>query len=145
MTTDQTGTPIELSDGGFDPDCVFCRIVRGDFETDFVGQTNRAVAFADRHPQAPVHLLVVPRHHVASIAQTGPDDRDLLGEMLGLARDIARSSGIQQSGYRVLTNIGPDAGQTIFHLHLHVLGGAPLGAGLITGEPMDTTSEGATK
>jgi histidine triad (HIT) family protein len=125
---------MDLADGGFDPDCVFCRIVRGDFETPFVGQTHRAVAFADLHPQAPVHLLVVPRHHVASIARTDEDDRDLLGEMIGLARDIAKSSGIEESGYRVLTNVGPDAGQSVFHLHLHVLGGAPLGVALVAND-----------
>ncbi len=138
MTSQTTGTPMDLADGSFDPECVFCRIVRGDFGTEFVGQTNRAVAFADLHPQAPVHVLVVPRHHVASIAQTVDDDRDLLGEMVGLARDIARSEGIEESGYRVLTNVGPDAGQSVFHLHLHVLGGAPLGVALVAGDSAAT-------
>jgi histidine triad (HIT) family protein len=121
---------VDRHDAAFDPDCVFCRIIRGDFGTGFVAETDRAVAFADISPQAPVHVLVVPRRHVASLAATTAVDADLLGELVGLARDVAEASGLAESGYRVLTNVGPDAGQTVFHLHVHVLGGRDLGTGL---------------
>ena len=121
--TDQTGA---------DPvgDCVFCRIVRGDFGTPFVAESARAVAFADVAPQAPTHVLVIPREHVADLTSVPAGDEDLLGELLGLARHVARQAGLERTGFRVLTNQGPDAGQSVFHLHLHVLGGRAMGTGL---------------
>ena len=112
----------------FDADCVFCRIVRGDFGTTFVAESPNAVAFADLAPQAPSHVLVVPRRHIPDL--TAADNEDLLGELLGLARRVAYEAGLDERGYRVLTNTGPDAGQSVFHLHFHVLGGRPLGVGL---------------
>jgi histidine triad (HIT) family protein len=131
MTDGPVGRSDSAAAAGHDPACAFCRIVRGDFGTTFVGETERAVAFADLAPQAPTHLLVVPRRHIASLADTSDEDGALIGEMMGLARDLARERGLAESGYRVLTNIGPDAGQTVFHLHIHLLGGAPLGSGLV--------------
>lgn len=107
-------------------DCVFCRIVRGEFGTPFVAQTEAAVAFADVQPQAPVHLLVVPRRHVPALRELGPGDAALGGELLALAAEAARSAGLHAGGYRVVINDGPDAGQTVFHLHAHVLGGKKL-------------------
>jgi histidine triad (HIT) family protein len=112
-------------------DCVFCRIVRGDFGTEFVAERDGAVAFRDLHPQAPTHVLVVPRRHVAALRDLGPDDAGLAADLLLLAAEVARREGLTEGGgYRVLTNDGPDAGQTVFHLHCHVLGGRPLSAGL---------------
>jgi histidine triad (HIT) family protein len=111
-------------------DCVFCRIARGELGTAFVAESDGAVAFRDLHPQAPTHVLVVPRRHVASLREIGAEDASLVAELLALANDVARREGVQDSGYRVLTNVGPDAGQTVFHLHFHVLGGAVLGTGL---------------
>lgn len=116
--------------GRFDPDCVFCRIVRGDFGTTFLAESEHGVAFADISPQAPVHVLIVPRDHVADLSAVTIADEPLLGELLGLARRVAHERGLDERGYRVLTNVGPDAGQSVFHLHLHVLGGRPLGVGL---------------
>ncbi|HEY7030730.1 MAG TPA: HIT domain-containing protein [Thermomicrobiales bacterium] len=113
-----------------DPDCVFCRIARGDFGTEFVAESESAVAFRDVHPQAPTHILVVPRRHIASLDDLGPGDRDLASNLLALAAQVAHQEGIVQSGYRVLTNNGADAGQTVFHLHFHVLGGRRLSGGL---------------
>jgi len=107
-------------------DCIFCRIVRGEFGTEFVAETPAAVAFRDLHPQAPTHVLVVPRRHVAALRELGPGDAALAGELLLLAAEVARREGLHDGGYRVLTNDGPDAGQTIFHLHFHLLGGKPL-------------------
>lgn len=116
--------------GSADEPCVFCRIVRGDFGTTFLAESAGAVAFADVAPQAPVHVLVVPRRHVPDLAATSPDDDALLGELLALARRVAHEQGLDDRGYRVLTNTGSDAGQSVFHLHFHVLGGRELGTGL---------------
>lgn len=114
----------------FDPNCVFCRIARGDFDTSFLAESAHAVAFADLAPQAPVHVLIIPRDHIADLSVTTAGDEPLLGELLGLARQVARDQGVDEGGYRVLTNTGPDAGQSVFHLHLHLLGGRPLDVGL---------------
>ena len=123
-------TPANQTVAGFDPNCVFCRLIRGDFETPFLAESPRCVAFADNAPQTPVHALVVPRVHVADLSATTPEEEPLLGELLGLARRVAHEQGLDERGYRVLTNVGPEAGQSVFHLHLHVLGGRKLGIGL---------------
>jgi histidine triad (HIT) family protein len=109
-------------------DCIFCRIIRGDIQTEFVAETDSAVAFRDLHPQAPTHVLIVPKRHVPALRDLDADDARLAGELLLLASEVAANEGLQAGGYRVITNDGPDAGQTIFHLHVHVLGGRPLGA-----------------
>jgi histidine triad (HIT) family protein len=109
-------------------DCIFCKIVGGAFGTEFVAETADAVVFRDIQPQAPVHLLVVPRRHVAALRDLGPADGALAGSLLALAADAAAREGLQAGGYRVLTNDGPDAGQTVPHLHFHVLGGRQLGS-----------------
>lgn len=112
-----------MTDGG---DCIFCRIIRGDFGTAFVGETEHAVAFRDVQPQAPVHVLVAPRRHVDALRDLGANREAVAGELLGLAADVARQEGLHEGGYRVVINDGPDAGQTVFHLHVHVLGGRKL-------------------
>lgn len=111
-------------------DCVFCKIVRGDFGTEFVAESENAVAFRDIDAKAPTHVLVVSRRHIPSISQLGPEDAMLTAELVGLANEVAHREGIVESGYRLLTNVGPNAGQTVSHLHWHVLGGQPLKAGL---------------
>ena len=111
-------------------DCIFCRIARGELGTEFVAESEHAVAFRDLHPQAPTHVLVVPRRHVAALRHVGPDDAAMIVDALRLAVEVAGREGVMDGGYRVLTNDGPDAGQTIFHLHFHVLGGRPLREGL---------------
>lgn len=105
--------------------CIFCRIASGEIPAARVAESDAAVAFRDLNPQAPVHVLVVPRRHVASLADAAEGDE--LGALLLLAREVARLEGIADSGYRVVTNSGADAGQTVHHLHLHVLGGRALG------------------
>ena len=109
-------------------DCIFCRIVRGDFGTEFVAETDSAIAFRDLNPQAPTHVLIVPKRHVSALRDLGAGDASLAGELLLLANEVAAKDSLQAGGYRVIANDGPDAGQTIFHLHFHVLGGRPLGA-----------------
>jgi histidine triad (HIT) family protein len=103
-------------------ECVFCRIVRGEIPATVVHQDELAVAFRDVRPQAPTHVLVVPRRHVASLAETTGEDAPLLGHLLALAAELARRLGLA-SGYRVVVNTGPQGGQTVPHLHLHLLGG----------------------
>lgn len=107
-------------------ECIFCKIARGDFGTEFVAESANAVAFRDIEPKAPVHILVVPKRHVRSLQALVPADPALAGELLTLAAEVARSQGIAGSGFRVLTSDGEDAGQTVFHLHFHVLGGQRL-------------------
>lgn len=108
--------------------CVFCKIVQGEFGTEFVAESERAVAFNDISPMAPTHVLIVPRDHISGLHDL--DDPDLAGELLSLARDVAQKTGVAESGYRVVTNDGTEAGQTVFHLHFHVLGGRKLSTGL---------------
>ena len=108
-------------------DCLFCRIVAGEVPADVVAETDRTLAFRDVAPQAPTHVLVVPRDHHADVAACAEADPGLLGELLVAAAGVARAEGLT-GGYRLLTNTGPDAGQTVHHLHVHVLGGRPLGS-----------------
>lgn len=106
-------------------DCLFCRIVRGEIPATRVAETDDCIAFRDIDPKAPTHVLVIPRTHVASLAET--DDPALVGKLALLAARIAKEEGIDARGYRTVINTGPDAGQTVFHIHLHLLGGRALG------------------
>lgn len=108
-------------------DCIFCKIAAGQLGTTFLVETGNVVAFDDISPAAPTHVQVIPRRHVANIGALTREDGDLLGEMIEVANEVARIKGIDQSGYRLITNTGPDSGQEVFHLHLHVLGGQKLG------------------
>lgn len=104
-------------------DCLFCRIAAGALGTKFVVENADVVAFADLHPQAPVHVLVIPRCHVTSLDHASADDQALLGKILLAAREVAHLLGIAESGFRTVLNTGPNAGQSVLHLHAHVLGG----------------------
>jgi histidine triad (HIT) family protein len=108
-------------------DCLFCRIVEGTIPSTKVLETDRVLAFRDLAPQAPTHVVVVPKEHYADTADLAGKDPAFLGEVLAAAVDVARQEGLS-GGYRILTNTGPDSGQTVFHLHVHVLGGRRLGA-----------------
>ncbi len=108
-------------------DCVFCRIARGEVQARTVLQDEHLIAFDDIHPAAPVHVLIVPRKHLANLSAAREEDALLLGRMLLAARDVARARGIEEPGYRVVMNAGEHGGQEVFHCHLHVLGGRPLG------------------
>lgn len=108
-------------------DCVFCKIAAGEFGTTFVAETEHVVAFDDISPQAPVHVLVIPRKHMATLQDVSHEDGDLWREMLEVVQRVAESRGVVESGYRVITNAGPDSGQEVPHLHLHVVGGRKLG------------------
>jgi histidine triad (HIT) family protein len=104
-------------------DCVFCKIVRGEAPGEIVYQDERATAFRDNRPAAPVHILIVPNRHIASANELTAADEALTGHLVAIAARLAGEQGIAESGYRLILNTGPEAGQTIFHLHLHLLGG----------------------
>jgi len=110
-------------------DCIFCKIVEGSIPSRKVYEDDEVLAFHDIQPQAPVHLLVIPKKHITSLAAASQEDAQLLGRVMLACQRVAKEAGIEDSGYRVVTNIGADAGQVVFHIHLHVLGGAKL-AGL---------------
>ncbi|MDQ2756105.1 MAG: histidine triad nucleotide-binding protein [Actinomycetota bacterium] len=106
------------------PDCLFCRIVEGGVPADVVRQTSSSLAFRDRVPQAPTHVLVVPRRHVTNLGELA-EHPDELADVVALARDVAQQEGLER-GYRLVANTGSQAGQTVYHAHLHVLGGRDL-------------------
>lgn len=108
-------------------DCLFCKIIAGEIPSTAVLDRDTVYAFRDIAPAAPVHLLVVPKQHIGDVRDLVAANGGILVEMFQAANDLARSEGIADSGYRVLFNVGPDAGQTVFHLHMHVVGGKPLG------------------
>jgi len=103
--------------------CLFCRIVDGAVPADVVHETDRVLAFRDIGPQAPTHVLVIPREHISSLDAAGDDHGALLGELMLAARDVARAEGVSGPGFRAVVNTGADGGQTVDHLHLHLLGG----------------------
>lgn len=107
-------------------DCLFCKIIAGDIPADIVYQSDSAIAFRDINPQAPTHVLVIPRKHIATINDLGASDMDAVGGLYLAAKEIARQEGIADDGYRAVMNCNAGAGQTVFHIHLHVLGGRPL-------------------
>lgn len=106
-------------------DCLFCRIARKEIPASLVAETDDYVAFRDINPQAPLHVLVIPRAHVSSLNEA--KDAEMLGGLLLAAADIAKREGVAESGYRTVLNTNRGAGQTVFHVHLHLLGGRPLG------------------
>lgn len=108
-------------------ECIFCRIIAGEIPAEITYQDEVLVAFRDIHPLAPVHLLIVPRRHVESLAETGEEDQAWLGRVQVVATALARREGIAGSGFRLVVNCGPDAGQEVPHLHYHLIGGRTLG------------------
>jgi histidine triad (HIT) family protein len=104
-------------------DCTFCKIIAGEAPGDIVYRDEQVTAFHDIHPVAPVHILVVPNEHIRSVNEITSQDEPLVGHMLYVAGKIAKEKKIQESGYRLILNTGPDAGQAVFHLHLHLIGG----------------------
>jgi len=107
-------------------DCLFCKIVAGDIPADVIHETDATLAFRDINPQAPTHVLIVPRRHIARINDIEPADRELVGSLFTTAKEIAAAEGLADDGYRVVMNCNEAAGQTVFHLHLHLLGGRAL-------------------
>ncbi len=106
--------------------CLFCKMVTGEIQPDTVLETDDVLAFRDINPQAPTHVLVIPKRHIATINDIDIDDAELIGKLYLAAAQVARNSGFAEEGYRAVMNCNSGAGQTVFHLHLHVLGGRAL-------------------
>ena len=106
--------------------CIFCRIAAGEIPATVVYEDEQVVAFRDLHPQAPTHVLVIPKRHVATLLEAGAHDTLLLGQLQAAAVEVARREGLADSGFRLVVNCGEGAGQSVFHLHLHLLGGRRL-------------------
>ena len=111
-------------------DCIFCKIIAGEIPSQKVYEDDYAVAFRDISPQAPVHILIVPREHITSVAELDPGNSHIASKCLEVIAKIAKSESLC-NGFRVISNTGSDGGQTVPHLHFHLLGGKPFGAGLI--------------
>ncbi len=108
-------------------DCLFCRMVAGEIQPDVVFQDEHLLAFRDIDPQAPVHILIVPKRHIATLDDLTDADEPLVGHLVTTAARLARQEGIADSGYRTVLNCNADGGQEVFHIHLHLLGGRRLG------------------
>jgi len=108
-------------------DCLFCKMVAGEIQPDVVLENEHVLAFRDLNPQAPTHILIIPKKHIASINDLNDSDAPLLGQMYLAAQKIAQQEALSESGYRTLVNCGADGGQTVFHVHLHLLGGRVMG------------------
>ncbi len=113
-----------------DSNCLFCKIAGGDIPSQKVYEDELCCAFRDIAPQAPTHILVVPKEHIVSVAEITESDAALVGHIFAVIAKVAKAEGLT-NGYRVISNAGPDAGQTVPHLHFHILGGRPLGEGLL--------------
>ena len=104
-------------------DCLFCKISAGDIPADRVFENDRIVAFRDINPQAPVHILIIPKIHISTLNDLLPEHTNLIGELIQVSKDIAKLKGIEKNGFRIGFNCNSDAGQTVYHIHLHLLGG----------------------
>lgn len=107
-------------------ECIFCKIIAGKSPAQIVYQDEQATAFQDIHPIAPTHILVIPNRHITSVNEMTAEDEPLIGHLFNIARQIAKDEGVDQNGYRLIINNGPHAGQAVFHLHLHLIGGQRL-------------------
>ena len=107
-------------------DCIFCKIITGDIPSTHVFHDEQVKAFRDLNPAAPTHILIVPNKHIDSINTLTNEDEPLIGHLFSTAKQIAAQEGIAENGYRLIINTGAHAGQTVFHIHLHLLGGAPM-------------------
>lgn len=107
-------------------DCIFCKIANKEFPSEIAYEDEKIIAFKDIKPVAPLHLLIIPKLHIPSVDHLESKDRELIGELFLVAQKIAREEGVAETGYRLIFNIGKDAGQTVDHLHLHLIGGKRL-------------------
>jgi histidine triad (HIT) family protein len=104
-------------------DCIFCKIVSNEAKATVVYRDEQVTAFRDRHPVAPTHILIVPNRHIESVKTLEPEDEPLMGHIFTVARKLAEDEGISKGGYRMITNTGANGGQTVFHMHVHLIGG----------------------
>lgn len=112
-------------------DCIFCKIIKGEIPSKKVYETDKVYAFYDINPEAPVHVLIVPKQHISSHNELSEDNVDVMKDIHLAANEIAKKLGISDSGYRLINNCGADAGQTVFHLHYHLVGGTAMGSKIL--------------
>src|ERR1041385_4040181 len=117
---------IDEGDSMAENDCLFCSILSGEIPSDKVYEDELAYAFRDINPQAPTHILIIPREHLESLNDAAPGDEALIGHLLRLASKIANQQGIAENGFRTVINTGAESGQSVWHLHVHLLGGRPM-------------------
>ena len=103
--------------------CIFCKIVKGEIPADRVYEDDKYMAFKDINPKAPVHILIIPKEHIGYLSEIDESNKYIIGDMAVIANKIAKDTGIDKSGYRIVINNGPDSGQEVFHIHMHLLGG----------------------
>ncbi len=111
-------------------ECIFCKIVKGEMPAEIVYQDEEVLAFKDINPEAPVHILVIPRLHFSALKELEDSHQELIGHIFMVIKKVAREQNVEESGYRVVLNCGPDSGQIVHHMHFHIIGGRPLGPGL---------------
>lgn len=109
-------------------DCIFCKIIKGDIPTEKIYEDENVVAFNDISPKSPTHILVVPKKHVASLNEVKSDDMSMIVQVFDAIKKIAITQGVAADGYRVIVNTNKGAGQEVFHIHFHIMGGRPLGS-----------------
>ena len=107
-------------------DCLFCKIIEGEIDSDIVYEDERVIAFKDIEPQAPVHFLIVPRKHIATLLDLEEEDNELIGHIYQVANQLAEEEGIAEDGFQIISNCGEAGGQSVFHIHYHLLGGRDL-------------------
>lgn len=112
-------------------DCIFCKIVNKEIPTELIYEDEEIIAFNDINPQAPIHILVIPKKHISSLVDLNEEDENLIGKIFGVINKIAKKEGIDKNGFRVIMNCGEDAGQEVKHLHFHILAGKKLGTKII--------------
>lgn len=108
-------------------DCIFCKIVNGEMDTELLYEDDKVVAFKDINPKAPIHFLIIPRQHISTILDLTEDNNELIGHIYQVANRLAREYGIAEDGFRIVANCNEDGGQVVFHIHFHLLGGEKLG------------------
>ena len=111
--------------------CLFCKIIKGEIPSDKVYEDEEILAFKDINPAAPIHILVIPKKHITSLAQMEKEDEAIVGRIYGVINQIAEEQGVKESGYRVIVNCGKDGGQEVMHLHFHLLAGKQLGVKIV--------------
>jgi len=107
-------------------ECVFCKIVNKELPSEILYEDERFLVFKDIKPKAPIHVLIIPKKHIPSLLEVGETDKEMIGEMFLVAKKVAKAQGLAERGYRLIFNVGKEAGQTIPHLHLHLMGGKDL-------------------
>jgi histidine triad (HIT) family protein len=108
-------------------DCIFCKIIRGEIPSTRIYKDETVTAFRDINPVAPTHILIIPNKHIASVNEVDPGDETTVGHLFSVGKQLAKDAGIDETGYRLITNTGPDSGQVVYHLHVHLLGGRKMG------------------